>query len=139
MSKQSLREKAKRASIYKSRTLVCVVENPKLLVNLMGIIRTAEALGVGKIFVSDNGKLNLPEDWKDMRDNPKFLNLSASGIKWLYVKKFYSTSECLRYLALKHHTNIGTSSHKLGKKNFPLPEGKYTQRHLAIWFGNEAR
>lgn len=139
MSKQSLREKAKRASIYRSRTLVCVVENPKLLVNLMGIIRTAEALGVGKICVIDDGKLGLPKEWKDMRNNPKYLNLSASGIKWLYVKKFSSASECLKYLALKHYTNVGTSSHELGKKNFPLSEGKYTQRYLAIWFGNEAR
>lgn len=139
MSKQSLREKAKRASTFRSRTLACVVENPKLLVNLMGIIRSAEALGVGKICIIDNGRLGLPDEWKDMRDNPRFLNLSASGIKWLYVKKFSSTSECLKYLASKHYVNVGTSSHELGKKNFSLPEGKYTQKHLAVWFGNEAR
>lgn len=139
MSKSSLREKANIASVYRSRTLVCVVENPNLINNLMGIIRTAEALGVGKIYVIDNGKLKLPNDWQKMRDDPQFLNLSASGIKWLFVKKFSSTSECLQHLAKKKFTNVGTSPHQLGKKNVPLFEGKYTQRHLAVWFGNEAR
>lgn len=139
MSKSSLREKANRASVYRSRTLVCVVENPNLINNLMGIIRTAEALGVGKIYVIDNGKLKLPNDWQKMRDDPQFLNLSASGIKWLYVKKFSSTSECLQHLAKKNFTNVGTSPHQFGKKNVPLSEGKYAQHHLAVWFGNEAR
>ena len=139
MSKPSLRKKAKRASTYRSRTLVCVVENPKFLTNLMGIVRTAEALGVGKVCVIDDGKLNLPKDWQDMRDNPRFLSLSASGIKWLYVKKFSSTSECLEYLAKKNYTNVGTSSHQFGKKNLDLSEGKYTQHHLAVWFGNEVK
>jgi tRNA (guanosine-2'-O-)-methyltransferase len=138
MSKRTLREKADRASIFRSRTLACVVENPKLIVNVMGIIRTAEALGVGQVYVIDNGKLKIPKDWQDMRDSPELVNLSASGIKWMYVKMFSSTSECLEYLAKKHFTNIGTSSHQLGKKNVPLSKGKYTQRHLAVWFGNEA-
>ncbi len=139
MSKTSLRKKANRASIFKSRTLVCVVENPKTIVNLMGIVRTAEALGVGKVCLIDNAKLKLPKDWQKMRDEPNLLNLSASGIKWLFVKVFSSTSECLQYLAKKNFTNIGTSPHQLGKKNIPLFEGKYTQNHLAVWFGNEAR
>ena len=139
MSRSTLREKAKRASVFRSRTLVCVVENPNLINNFMGIIRTAEALGVGKVYVIDNGKLKLPNDWKNMRDDPQFLNLSASGIKWLYVKKFSSTAECLEHLAKKNFTNIGTSPHQLGKKNVSLFEGKYTQHHLAVWFGNEVR
>ena len=139
MSKPSLREKANKASVYRSKTLVCVVENPNLINNLMGIIRTAEALGVGKIYVIDNGRLKLPNDWQKMRDDKKFVKLSSSGIKWLYVKKFSSTSECLQHLAKKNFTNVGTSSHQLGKKNVPLSEGKYTQHHLAVWFGNEAR
>jgi tRNA (guanosine-2'-O-)-methyltransferase len=139
MSKPSLRKRANRASVLRSKTLVCVIENPNLVNNLMGIIRTAEALGVGKIYVIDNGKLKLPSDWQKMRNDSQFLNLSASGIKWIYVKKFSSTSECLQHLAKKKFTNVGTSPHQLGKKNVPLLEGKYTQHHLAVWFGNETR
>jgi tRNA (guanosine-2'-O-)-methyltransferase len=67
------------------------------------------------------------------------LKLSASGIKWLFVRTFSSTSECLQHLAKKKFTNVGTSPHKLGKRNLPLSEGKYTQHHLAVWFGNESR
>lgn len=139
MPRISLRKKAKIASVFRSRTLVCVVENPNLINNLMGIVRTAEALGVGKVYVIDNGKLKLPNDWKEMRDNPQFVGLSASGIKWIYVKKFSSTAECLQHLAKKNFTIVGTSPHKLGKKNLLLSEGKYTQSHLAVWFGNEVR
>ena len=139
MSRATLREKANRASIFRSRTLVCVVENPKLIVNLMGVIRTAEALGAGKVCIIDNGKLKLPKNWQDMRNNPQYVNLSSSGIKWQYVKIFSSTSECLQYLSKKNFVNVGTSSHRLGKKNVPLSKGKYTQHHLAVWFGNEAR
>lgn len=137
MTKPSLRKKANRASTFRSRTFVCVIEHPKTLMNVMGIIRSAEALGVGKICVIDDGKLKLPDDWQKMRDNPHFLKLSASGIKWIYMKIFSSTSECLDYLAKKNYTNVGTSPHQLGKKNVMLSQGKYTQKHLAVWFGNE--
>ena len=139
MSKKSLRDRAKKASKYRSRTLVCVVENPKVIYNLMSIVRTAEALSIGKIYVIDDGKLKLPQDWHNMRENKQFVNLSASGIKWLYVKRFNSTSECLKHLAKKNFTNVGTSPHQLGKTNVSLTDGKYTQHHLAVWFGNEAR
>ena len=91
------------------------------------------------LYIVDNGKLKLPEDWHKMRSDPELINLSASGIKWIFVKRFSSTAECLQHLAKTKFTNIGTSPHKLGKKNIPLAEGKYTQHHLAIWFGNEAR
>lgn len=138
MSKPALREKANRASILRSRTLVCVVENPNLIPNLMGIIRTAEALGVGKTYVIDHDRLKLPNDWKEMRNDPQYINLNASGIKWHFVKTFPSTAACLQHLAKLHFTNVGTSSHQLGKKCLPLSEGTYTQHHLAVWFGNEA-
>jgi len=137
MSRTSLRERANKASVFRSKTLVCVVEKPKLINNLMGIVRTAEALGVGKVYLIDDGRLKLPKDWQSMRNNPKLVSLSASGIKWLYLKKFSSTTECLKHLAKKNFTNVGTSPHPLGKKNIPLLDGKYTQHHLAIWFGNE--
>lgn len=138
MPKKSLREKANRASVTRSRTLICVVENPNLINNLMAIVRTAESLGVSRIYVIENGKLKLPDDWQKMRNDPQMLNLSASGIKWLFVKKFSSTSDCLKHLARMKYISIGTSPHQLGKKNVPLSDGKYTQHHLAVWFGNEA-
>jgi tRNA (guanosine-2'-O-)-methyltransferase len=139
MTKPALRAKANRASILRSRTLACVLEHPRLIYNVMGIIRTAEALGVGKVFIIDDGKLKIPKDWHKMREDQQLVNLSASGIKWIYVRIFPSTQECLQHLAKKRYTNVGTSPHQLGKKNANLSEGKYTQHHLAVWFGNEAR
>ncbi len=139
MSRISLRKKANKASVFRSRTLVCVVEKPKLVNNLMGIVRTAETLGVGKLYLIDDDRLKLPKDWQKMREDPKLLNLSSSGIKWLFVKRFSSTAECLQHLAKNKFTNVGTSPHPLGKKNVPLSKGKYTQPYLAVWFGNETR
>lgn len=136
LQKTSLRKRADKASERRSKTLICVVENPKDIKNLMGIIRTSEALAVGKVYLINN-KLKLPEKWEEMRENPKLLNLSASGIKWIFVKKFSSTKECLKHLSNKNFTNIGTSSHSIGKKSASLSEGKYTQGNLAVWFGNE--
>lgn len=137
MTKPSLRKRADKASALRSRTLVCVVERPDNINNLMGIVRTAEALGVGKLCLIDNGKLKLPKEWQGMRDDPNLVNMSASGIKWLFVKRFSTTAECLQYLAKKNYTNVGTSPHALGKTNVPMFKGKYTQHHLAVWFGNE--
>ncbi len=137
MTKPTLRIKANKASALRSRTLVCVVENPKMLHNLMAIVRTSETLGVGKMYVIDGNNL-LDKDWQKMRGDKKMLNLSASGIKWLFVKRFSSTNECLEHLAKKKFTNVGTSPHQLGKTNVFLSEGKYTQHHLAVWFGNES-
>jgi tRNA (guanosine-2'-O-)-methyltransferase len=134
--KKSLRKKANKTSILRSKTLICVIENPKNISNLMGIIRSAEALAVGKIYLINN-KLKLPDDWNEMRSNSKFLKLSASGIKWIFVKQFSSTTECLQHLTKKNFINVGTSSHIQKKKSVALFEGKYTQSHLAIWFGNE--
>lgn len=134
----SLRKKAKKASTFRSKTFVCVIEHPRILENFTGIVRTAEALGVAKIYVVDGGGLQLPGEWQKMRENRHLVKLSASGIKWLFVKKFSSTSECLQHLAKKKSTNVGTSPHQLGKDNVLLTEGKYTQNHLAVWFGNES-
>ncbi len=138
MAKESLRKRANKASKFRSKTLICVVENPKNMGNLRGIVRTAEALCIGKIFVIDNGRLNLPKDWQKMRENSRLKKKSASGIKWIFVKVFPSTYECLKYLEKNNFTNVGTSPHKLGEKNISLSEGKYTQNKLAVWFGNEA-
>ncbi len=136
MSRISLRERAKKVSLNRSKSLICVIEHPKYIDNLTGIIRTAEVLGVSKVYIIDDGRLKLP-DWQSMRNDSRLVKLSASGIKWLFVKKFSSTAECLKHLSKKNFTNIGTSPHMLGKKNFDLSEGKYTQHHLAVWFGNE--
>ena len=134
--KTSLREKADKTSALRSKTLICVIENPKNISNLMGIIRSAESLAVGKIYLIDN-RLKLPDNWQEMRNKSKLLRLSGSGIKWIFIKKFSSTTECLQHLAKKNFINIGTSSHIQGKKSISLSEGKYTQPNLAIWFGNE--
>ena len=139
MTKPSLRKKANRASRLRSRSLVCVLEYPQLMANIMGIVRTSEALGIGKVCIINKGRVKLPKDWKIMREEPRLIKMSASGIKWLYVQMFSSTQECLDYLAKKNFAHVGTSPHQIGKKNVVLPKGRYTYPHLAVWLGNESK
>ncbi|WP_308426762.1 TrmH family RNA methyltransferase, partial [Mesonia mobilis] len=61
------------------------------------------------------------------------------AIKWSFVKTFSSTKECIEHLEKKRFTSIATSPHTKGKTNLYLQDGNYTQKRLAIWFGNEAR
>lgn len=45
------------------------------------------------------------------------------------------------YITLKKnlYSIVVTSSHTKGKENIDLYEGTYTQKRLAVWFGNESK
>lgn len=74
-----------------------------------------------------------------MRERKSLLKPSVSAIKWSFVKTFSSTEECIEHLENKRFTSIATSPHIKGKTNLYLQDGDYTQKRLAVWFGNESR
>ena len=137
IKKNRIRVRAEGANVQRCKTLVCVLENPTNLCNITGVIRTADGVGVGKIYIISKQKF-IYENWQDIRTDPKWISLSASASKWVYIKKFETTAECLAHLEKKNFTNIATSPHILGKDNISLTDGQYTQHHLAVWFGNES-
>ena len=114
-----------------------VLENPKTIENIGSAIRNVDALGAEKLYVVDGYKL-LPSDWNLMRDKRVLNKISASAIKWTYVKVFPDTEACFAYLKRKNFVSIVTSPHVKGKENVLLENGKFTQKGLAVWFGNEA-
>ena len=57
----------------------------------------------------------------------------------MFVKHFDTTCECIAHLRKNLFTSVVTSSHEKGKKNINLYEGTFTQKRLAVWFGNEAK
>jgi tRNA (guanosine-2'-O-)-methyltransferase len=64
--------------------------------------------------------------------------ISASAIKWSFVKKFRDTASCLEHLERKGFISIVTSPHTKGCRNVVLHEADYTGfKKLAVWFGNE--
>ena len=95
------------------------------------------ALGVEKLYIVDSRNL-FPNEWDEMKERKSLMKTSVSAIKWSFVKKFKSTEECLNHLEKKRFNSVVTSPHIKGKTNVVLHEGNYTQKRLAVWFGNES-
>jgi tRNA (guanosine-2'-O-)-methyltransferase len=136
-SKPSLRMRADKVRAFRCKNLIAVIEAPDDVRNLGTIIRNVNALGVEKAYVVTSQKW-LPDDWQEMRTRSKLHAVSASAIKWSFVRKFGSTESCLEHLKKKGFLSIVTSPHTKGRKNVVLHEADYTKyKKLAVWFGNE--
>jgi len=136
--KSSLRKRADEIKEHRCKNLIAVLEEPNMLKNMGTVIRNINALGVEKLYVVDS-KGRLPNDWQEMRERRSLIKPSVSAIKWSFVKTFKSTQECIDHLNKNRFTSIVTSPHIKGKTNVILHEGNYTQKRLAVWFGNESR
>lgn len=135
--KSTLRIKADKARTTRCKNLIVVLENPKTIENIGSTIRNVNALGAEKLYIVDGYKL-LPPKWEMMRDRNSLKKISASAIKWTYVRIFPTTKECVEYLKQKNFTSMVTSPHIKGKSNITLDGGIFTQPRLAMWFGNES-
>jgi tRNA (guanosine-2'-O-)-methyltransferase len=136
-SKPTLRARANRIKDFRCKNLIAVIENPDDVRNIGTIIRNVNALGVEKAYVVTNQKL-LPDDWEQMRTKPKLSAISASAIKWSFVKTFKDTDSCLDHLDKNGFISVVTSPHAKGRQNAVLHEHDYTHyKKLAVWFGNE--
>jgi len=89
---------------------------------------------VGKLYVVDGHNI-LKENYKKQRD---LKQASSSANKWIYIRRFNSTSECFEHLQKKNIVSLCTSPHIQGKENINLYDGKFSQKQLAVWFGNES-
>jgi tRNA (guanosine-2'-O-)-methyltransferase len=136
-SKPSLRARADKVRDFRCKNLIAVIEEPGDLRNIGTIIRNVNALGVEKAYVV-SAQNWLPDDWHEMRTRSKLQAVSASAIKWSFVKKFKNTESCLAHLQKNGFVSVVTSPHTKGRKNVILHEADYTKyKKLAVWFGNE--
>src|SRR6202008_3398310 len=94
--------------------------------NIGTIIRNVHALGVEKAYVVTNQRL-LPNEWEEMRTKPKLSAVSASAIKWSFVKTFSDTDSCMDHLDKNGFISVVTSPHMKGRKNAVLHEHDYTR------------
>ncbi len=136
--KSNLRVRADKIKKDRCKNLIAVLENPKTIENVGSVIRNINALGVEKLYVVDGHGL-LPDNWNEMRKRKRLNKISASAIKWSFVKKFHNTKDCIDYLKNKKFISLVTSPHLKGKNNVLLENGKYTHPRLAVWFGNESQ
>lgn len=135
-TKSSLRQRADAIKDFRCKNLIAVLENPSNSMNLATAIRNIDALGAEKLYVVDSRGL-FPNTWHQMRDNRSLLKISASAVKWTFTKVFRSTEECIEHLEKNNFISIATSPHIKGHNNVLLQDGDYTQKKLAVWFGNE--
>ena len=137
-NKSTKRTKADFATKYRMNTFICVVENPQLSINVAAIVRTANSLGIGKVYVVDGNNI-MKKSWEDMRKDKHLNTITVSSIKWTYIKVFETTSQCIEYLKKHNFTSVVTSPHdKGGNPSIELKSGKFTDKKIAVWFGNES-
>ena len=136
--KSSLRKRADEIKEHRCKNLIAVLEEPNMLKNIGTVVRNINALGVEKLYIVDS-KNRLPKDWQEMRERKSLLKPSVSAIKWSFVKTFESTEECIEHLNKNGFISVVTSPHIKEKTNVILHEGNYTQKKLAVWFGNESQ
>jgi tRNA (guanosine-2'-O-)-methyltransferase len=136
-SKPTLRARADKVKDFRCKNLIAVIENPTDIRNIGTIIRNVNALGVEKAYVISDQN-SLPDEWEEMREKRKLSAISASAIKWSFVKKFKDTDSCLDHLNKNGFVSVVTSPHMKGRKNVVLHEHDYTPyKKLAVWFGSE--
>lgn len=138
-SKPSLRARANRIKEFRCKNLIAVIEHPTDIRNIGTIIRNVNALGVEKAYIITKQKL-LPDEWEKMRTKSDISALSASAIKWSFVKIFKDTQSCIDHLKKNGFISAVTSPYTKGHENVILHEHDYTPyKKLAVWFGNEGR
>lgn len=132
-----VRERIREVKHLRNRYFVCVLENPSNMINIASTIRNISAFGVEKTYII--GGPDHLSDFKSSRNNKHLLKLSVGASKWVFVKHFDTTSECVAHLRKNLYTIAVTSSHEKGKGNTDLYEGTFTQKRLAVWFGSESK
>lgn len=133
----SIRERIRGIKHLQNKFFVCVLENPIDIVNIASTLRNISAFGVEKLYiVGAKGRI---KDFEHSRSNKYLTKLSVGANKWVFVKHFETTKECTDHLRKNGYTIAVTSSHVKGKKSIDLYEETFTQKRLAVWFGNESK
>lgn len=134
----SIREKITPIKHLQNKYFICVLENPTDIVNIASAMRNISAFGVEKLYVVGGNK-KLLKDFETSRKSERLRKVSVGANKWVFVKHFDTTLECMEHLKKNRYTSVVTSSHQKGESNIILYEGDFTQKRLAVWFGNESR
>jgi tRNA (guanosine-2'-O-)-methyltransferase len=135
------RAKADNASHLRCTSMICVLENPGNIQNIASTIRNINALGIAKLYIVDGANIVAENTWQEMRKNKQLMRLSATAIKWTYVRKFKTSKDCIDHLCKNNFVSIATSPHVKGHVNVNLKNcGKcFTEiKKIAVWFGNES-
>ena len=120
------------------KNLIAVLDETCNLKTIETVIRNIHTLGVEKIYIVDSRYMITP-NLDEILSGKSFFKPSEPAIRRTFVKSFESTEECLEHLEKNGFTSIVISPPVKGKTNVILQEGDFTQKRLAVWFGNETR
>lgn len=112
----------------RQKYLTLVLENLHDPHNVSAILRTAESVGIDKVYLIYNGEEKFPRISKVS---------SASAKKWVEVVKFDSVKKCFAELKKRKYKIYSTHMEE-NKKNLSLFDIDLTKR-VALVFGNEHR
>ena len=112
----------------RQKYLTVVLENLHDAHNVSAILRTAESVGIDKVYLIYNGEEKFPRISKVS---------SASAKKWVELVKYNSVRDCFRDLK-KQKYKIYSTHMEEDKKNASLYELDLTKK-VALVFGNEHR
>ncbi len=132
-----IRDRIREVKHLQNKYYICVLENPKDIVNIASAMRNISAFGVEKLYVIGNN--NLVNNFETSRNNKRLTGVSVGANKWVFVKQFDTASDCIVHLRKDRYTIAITSSHLKGKQNVNLYQETFTQKRLAVWFGNESK
>ena len=132
-----IRDRIRTIKHLQHKNYICVLEHPKDIKNIASAIRNVSAFGVEKLYVV--GGPEVVHSFESAREDKSLKGLSVGANKWVFVKHFDSTKECLAHLKKDKYTIAVTSSHHKGKKNVSVYDETFTQKRLAVWFGNESK
>ncbi len=111
----------------RQKYFTAVLENIHDAHNVSAILRTADSVGIDKIYLVYN-----------QESFPKISRISsASAKKWVELEKFKSIEECYAKLKKEKYKIYTTHMSKV-RKNYSLYELDLTER-VALVFGNEHR
>ncbi|HEX8226314.1 MAG TPA: RNA methyltransferase [Candidatus Saccharimonadales bacterium] len=131
-----IRDRIREVKHLQNKYFICVLENPKDIVNIAATVRNISAFGVEKLYVI--GDNSIVKDFETSRNHKGLTNTSVGANKWVFVKQFDTTDDCIAHLRENRYTIAVTSSHTKGKQTVNLYEETFTQKRLAVWFGSEA-
>jgi tRNA (guanosine-2'-O-)-methyltransferase len=132
-----VRDRIRQVKHLQNKYFICVLENPRDIVNIAAAMRNISAFGVEKLYViGDNAMV---KDFETSRNHKGLTNTSVGANKWVFVKQFDTAEDCIAHLRKDRYTIAVTSSHTKGKQNVYLYDETFTQKRLAVWFGNESK
>lgn len=136
--RMSVRQRIRTVKPLRARYCICVLESPNRHFNLAAAYRNVSAFGIEKMYIV-GGYPTIPKSFDESRNDKLLMKESVGANRWVFIKHFATTAECIRHLKKNSYVSIVTSPHCKGKENIELYRGDFTQKRLAVWFGSEGK